>query len=173
MEEESEIEITNEQYVNIIYNIGFQIIKYLDNNKTTLRQILGDSVKNISGENVAEKDKVEVIVLEDFIEKLKEIGIQIDSEIEIYCLFSRYKITEEYGIISINLIEKDLENFRENKNGENENKDKKDINGDISGNLNDLGRIGVPVENKEKNSLKVMEKVQEENEDNISNSENK
>ena len=173
MEEESEIEITNEQYVNIIYNIGFQIIKYLDNNKTTLRQILGDSVKNISGENVAEKDKVEVIVLEDFIEKLKEIGIQIDSEIEIYCLFSRYKITEEYGIISINLIEKDLENFRENKSGENENKDKKEINGDITGNLNDLDRIGVPVENKEKNSLKVMEKVQEENEDNISNSENK
>ena len=173
MEEESEIEITNEQYVNIIYNIGFQIIKYLDNNKTTLRQILGDSVKNISGENVAEKDKVEVIVLEDFIEKLKEIGIQIDSEIEIYCLFSRYKITEEYGIISINLIEKDLENFRENKSGENENKDKKEINGDIAGNLNDLDRIGVPVENKEKNSLKVMEKVQEENEDNISNSENK
>ena len=175
MEEESEIEITNEQYVNIIYNIGLQLIKYLDTNKTTLRQILGESIKNISGENVAEKDKVEVIVLEDFIEKLKEIGIQINSEIEIYCLFSRYKITEDYGIISINLLEKDLENFRDNKNEENGNKDNKVLNDDINdiNNINDLDRIGVPVDNKEKNNLKVMEKVQEENEENISNSENK
>ena len=175
MEEESEIEITNEQYVNIIYNIGLQLIKYLDTNKTTLRQILGESIKNISGENVAEKDKVEVIVLEDFIEKLKEIGIQINSEIEIYCLFSRYKITEDYGIISINLLEKDLENFRDNKNEENGNKDNKVLNGDINdiNNINDLDRIGVNVDNKEKNNLKVMEKVQEENEENISNSENK
>jgi hypothetical protein len=175
MEEESEIEITNEQYVNIIYNIGLQLIKYLDTNKTTLKQILGDSIKNISGENVAEKDKIEVIVLEDFIEKLKEIGIQINSEIEIYCLFSRYKITEDYGIISINLLEKDLENFRDNKNEENGNKDKKVLNGDINdiNNINDLDRIGVNVDNKEKNNLKVMEKVQEENEENISNSENK
>ena len=175
MEEESEIEITNEQYVNIIYNIGLQLIKYLDTNKTTLKQILGDSIKNISGENVAENDKVEVIVLEDFIEKLKEIGIQINSEIEIYCLFSRYKITEDYGIISINLLEKDLENFRDNKNEENGNKDKKVLNDDINdiNNINDLDRIGVNVDNKEKNNLKVMEKVQEENEENISNSENK
>ena len=175
MEEESEIEITNEQYVNIIYNIGLQLIKYLDTNKTTLRQILGESIKNISGENVAEKDKIEVIVLEDFIEKLKEIGIQINSEIEIYCLFSRYKITEDYGIISINLLEKDLENFRDNKNEENGNKDKKVLNDDINdiNNINDLDRIGVNVDNKEKNNLKVMEKVQEENEENISNSENK
>ena len=175
MEEESEIEITNEQYVNIVYNIGFRLINYLDTNKTTLRQILGDNIKNISGENVAEKDRIEVIIIEDFIEKLKEIGIPLNSEIEIYCLFCRYKITDEYGIISINLLEKDLENFRENKNEEINNKDKKEINGDINNinNLNDLDRIGVQVENKDKNGLKVMEKVQEENEDNISNSDNK
>ena len=172
MEEESDIEITNEQYVNIIYSIGLQLIKYLDTNKTTLRQVLGDNIKNISGENVEEKDKIEVIVIEDFIEKLKEIGIQLNTEIEIYCLFSRYKITDEYGIISINLLEKDLENFRENKNEENNSKDKKEINGEVN-NLNNLDRIGVQVENKDKNGIKVMEKVQEENEDNISNSENK
>ena len=173
MDEESDIEITNEQYVNIIYNIGLQLIKYMDANKTSLREILGDNIKNLSGENVPEKDKIEVIVIEDFIEKLKDIGIVLKSEIEIYCLFSRYKITDEYGIISINLLEKDLDNFRQNNNEEN--KKEKDINGDLNNinNINDFDKIGVGVEPQPKSGLKVMEKVQEENEDNISNSDNK
>jgi len=33
---------------------------------------------------------VEIVVIEDFIEKMKEIGIIISTEIEIYCIFSRY-----------------------------------------------------------------------------------
>ena len=169
MEEESDIEISNDQYVNIIYNLGIQIIKYVDENKTTLRKLLGDKIKDISGENVPEKDRVEIVVIEDFIEKMKEIGILISTEIEIYCIFSRYKISDDYGIISLNLLEKDLENFRESKNEEENNKN---VNEDIN-QINNLERIGVPVETPEKNNLKVMEKVQEENEDNASNSDNK
>ena len=169
MEEESDIEISNDQYVNIIYNLGIQIIKYLQEKKTTLRNILGDKIKDISGENVPEKDRVEIVVIEDFIEKMKEIGIIISTEIEIYCIFSRYKIRDDYGIISLNLLEKDLENFRESKNEEENNKN---INEDIN-QINNLENIGVPVEAPEKNNLKLMEKVQEVNEDNASNSENK
>ena len=172
MDEESDIEITNEQYVNIITNICYKIIKYLDTNKKTLREVLGDTVKNISGENEEEKEKIEILILEDIIEKLKEIGIPLNSEIEVYCLFSRYKIADEYDFISFNLLEKDLELFRQNKK-EDDNKQQKDINDDSNNfdELNNLNRIEVPIENKEKNNLKVMEKVQEENEDNISNSE--
>ena len=169
MDEESDIEISNDQYVNIIYNLGMQIIKYLDENKTNLRNLLGDKIKDISGENVPEKDRVEIVVIEDFIEKMKEIGILISTEIEIYCIFSRYKISDDYGIISLNLLEKDLENFRESKNEEENNKN---ANEDIN-QINNLERIGVPVESPEKNNLKLMEKVQEENEDNASNSDNK
>ena len=65
-----------------------------------------------------------------------------------------------------------MELFRQNKK-EDDNKQQKDINDDSNNfdELNNLNRIEVPIENKEKNNLKVMEKVQEENEDNISNSE--
>ena len=172
MEEESDIEITNEQYISIISNICNKIITYLDTNKKTLREVLGDTIKNISGENAEEKDKVEILIIEDFVEKLKEIGIPLNSEIEVYCLFSRYKIADEYDCISFNLLEKDLEIFRESIKEEN-NKRQKDSNDDFDNidDLNNLNRIEVPKENKEKNNLKVMEKVQEENEDNISNSE--
>ena len=98
MEEESDIEITQDQYVNIIYNIGTKINKYLDTNKKSLKEAFGDKIKDLSGEEVPEKDRIEIIAIEDFIEKMKEFGITINTEIEIYCLFSRYKITDDYGI---------------------------------------------------------------------------
>ena len=109
---------------------------------------------------------------------MKEFGITINTEIEIYCLFSRYKITDDYGIISINLLNKDLENFREKKIEDEDNKNHKEINEDINqinqiNQINDIDRLGVGIEAQEKNNIKVMEKVQEENEENASNSENK
>ena len=175
MDEESDIEISNEQYVNIIYNIGNQINKYLEENNKNLRQILGDKVKNISDDDIPDKDKIEIIVMHDLVEKLKEIGIELNSEIEIYCLFNRYKISEEYGVISFNLLEKDLENFKNNKIDETDIQNQNEINKEIN-NINELDRldnIRDDVEISEKSNLKVMEKVQEENEDNASNSENK
>ena len=159
MEEESDIEITNEQYENIIYNIGNQINKYLEQNNKNIREIFGDKVKNISEDDIP--------------------GIELNSEIEIYCLFNRYKISEEYGVISVNLLEKDLESFKLNKldeNNLNNFHNQKEINNEIN-NMNELDRLNNIRDDvelpSEKNNLKVMEKVQEENEDNASNSENK
>ena len=179
MEEESDIEITNEQYENIIYNIGNQINKYLEQNNKNIREIFGDKVKNISEDDIPDKDKIEIILIHDLVDKLKEIGIELNSEIEIYCLFNRYKISEEYGVISVNLLEKDLESFKLNKldeNNLNNFHNQKKINNEIN-NMNELDRLNNIRDDvelpSEKNNLKVMEKVQEENEDNASNSENK
>ena len=179
MEEESDIEITNEQYENIIYNIGNQINKYLEQNNKNIREIFGDKVKNISEDDIPDKDKIEIILIHDLVDKLKEIGIELNSEIEIYCLFNRYKISEEYGVISVNLLEKDLESFKLNKldeNNLNNFQNQKEINNEIN-NMNELDRLNNIRDDvelpSEKNNLKVMEKVQEENEDNASNSENK
>ena len=176
MEEESDIEITNEQYENIIYNIGNQINKYLEQNNKNIREIFGDKVKNISEDDIPDKDKIEIILIHDLVDKLKEIGIELNSEIEIYCLFNRYKISEEYGVISVNLLEKDLESFKLNKLDENNFQNQKEINNEIN-NMNELERLDNIRDDvelpSEKNNLKVMEKVQEENEDNASNSENK
>ena len=174
MEEESDIEITNEQYENIIYNIGNQINKYLEQNNKNIREIFGDKVKNISEDDIPDKDKIEIILIHDLVDKLKEIGIELNSEIEIYCLFNRYKISEEYGVISVNLLEKDLESFKLNNLDKNNFQNQKEINNGIN-NMNEFDRldnIRDDVElSSEKNNLKVMEKVQEENEDNASNSE--
>ena len=176
METESDIEITNEQYVNIVTNFGIQLLKYLDENKTDLRTVLGDLVQNLSGPDAKEGEKIEVVLIEPFVNKMKEIGIMLNSEIEIYCLFSRYKLSDDYEIISVNLMEKELENFRASNilNYANIN-EMNNING-INNANNINGGVGIGMGNigsGEGNNLKVMEKVQEENEDNISNSDNK
>jgi len=67
-----------------------------------------------------------------------------------------------------------LENFKLNKIEESDNQNQEE-NKDINHieDIDRMNRIGADSETPEKNNLKVMEKVQEENEDNISNSENK
>ena len=158
MNTESDIEITNEEYVNIITNFGTQLLNYLNTNHTDLRTVLGDIVQNLSGDDTSEK--IEVVFIEPFVNRMKEIGIELNDEIKIYCLFSRYKLSDEYEIISVNLLEKELENFRNTKNAY-----ASEINGlnsGISGDNNNINELSPNYKNK------VMEKVQEENEDNVS-----
>jgi hypothetical protein len=170
MDTESDIEITNEQYVTIIYNFGLQLIKYLETNKTDLRTVLGDLIQNLSNGEVKNGEKMEVILIEPFVNRMREIGIKLNTEIEIYCLFSRYKLSDDYEIISLNLLEKELENFKSTDLSKLANLNDNNINGMNSiNNLNALGN-GVGIGSADGNNLKVMEKVQEENEENVSNS---
>ena len=161
MNTESDIEITNEEYLQIITNFALQLLNYLTVNKTDLRTVLGNIVQNLSGDDSSEK--MEVVFIEPFVNKMKEIGITLSSEVEIYCIFSRYKLSDDYEIISVNLLEKELENLKESRFG-NFNSGGNNING--IGSINNFGGVG----NINDNTLKVMEKVQEENEDNVSNS---
>ena len=87
-------------------------------------------------------EKLDVVLIEDFIGKMKEIGIQINSDLEIYCLFSRYKISDDYEVISVDLLEKELENFQINR-------------------INQIGQNNI--------GEQVIEDVDEENEDNTLN----
>ena len=161
MDTESDIEITNEEYVSIITGFGTQLLNYLEKNHTDLRTVLGDIVQNLAGEDTNEK--IEVVFIEPFINRMKEIGIELNDEIKIYCLFSRYKLSDEYEIISVNLLEKELENFKNSKiNYSNE---INAIGSGLGNNINDINNIkeiGPTYNNK------VMEKVQEENEENVS-----
>ena len=74
---------------------------------------------------------------------MKEIGITINNDIETFCIFNRYKLTDEYEIISVNLLEREIENFEQ---------------------MNANRNLVINTDNKDK----VMEKVQEETEDNAS-----
>jgi hypothetical protein len=145
MDEESDIEITSEEFTTIISNFIMQLMMYLNKNKTTLREVLKDLIQSL---NVDEEDlnqeKIEIVLIEPFINRMKEIGIAINNDIETFCIFNRYKLTDEYEIISVNLLEREIENFEQ---------------------MNVNRNLAISTDNKDK----VMEKVQEETEDNISN----
>ena len=140
MNTESDIEISNDEYVQIITNFANQLSNYIKEKKTNLRIILKDVIQNVQAEGMNEK--LDVVLIEDFIGKMKEIGIQINSDLEIYCLFSRYKISDEYEVISVDLLEKELENFQINR-------------------INQIGQNNI--------GEQVIEDVEEENEDNTLN----
>ena len=147
MEEESDIEITNEEFTTIISNFIVQLMNYLNKNKVTLREVIKDLIQTLNvEEEETNQEKIEIVLIESFLNRMKEIGIKINNDIETFCIFNRYKLTDDYEIISVNLLEKELENFRQ-----------MDLNNNIG--------LGNSTDKKEK----VMEKVQEETEDNISN----
>ena len=136
MDSESDIEISNDEYIQIITNFILQLSNILIEKKTTLRILLKDIIQNVQDENSSEK--LDIILIDDFINKMKQIGIEF-TDLEIYCLFSRYKISDDYEVISVDLIEKELENLQ----------------------INNFGKI-------QSNNIgeKVMENVEEENEEN-------
>ena len=136
MNSESDIEISNDEYIQIITNFILQLSNILIEKNTTLRNLLKDIIQNVQGENLNEK--LDIILIDDFINKMKQIGIEF-TDLEIYCLFSRYKISDNYEVISVDLIEKELENLQ----------------------INNFGKI-------QSNNIgeKVMENVEEENEEN-------
>ena len=160
MNTESDIEITNEEYVNIITTFGNQLLNYLNTNHTDLRTVLGNIIENLSGEDASEK--IEVVFIEPFVNRMKEIGIDLNDEIKIYCLFSRYKLSDEYEIISVNLLEKELENFRNTKMAYNSNINALNSGINNDNNMKNINDLSPNYKNK------VMEKVQEENEENAS-----
>ena len=147
MDEESDIEITNEEFTTIISSFIIQLMNYLSKKKITLRELLDGMIQTLNvEEEEANQEKIEIVLIEPFIKKMKDIGIQINNDIETFCIFNRYKLTDEYEIISVNLLEKELENFR---------------NMNLSSNNTGVNHVD--------KKDKVMEKVQEETEDNISN----
>ena len=151
MEEESDIEITNEEFTTIISNFIIQLLNYLNKNKVTLREVIKDLIQTLNlEEEDKNQEKIEIVLIESFLNRMKDIGIKINNDIETFCIFNRYKLTDEYEIISVNLLEKELENFRQMDSNNNR---------------------GLSNNNTEKKD-KVMEKVQEETEDNVSNIDN-
>ena len=144
MNTESDIEISNDEYISIITNFINNLNNYLHNKNTNIKTLLKDITETVQAEGT--NDKLSIILIEPFINKMKEIGIEIKSELEVYCIFSRYKISDDYEVISLDLLEKEIENFNLSK-----------INNQIKG--------GESV-NRNSNNIdeKVIEDITEENE---------
>lgn len=120
MNTESDIEISNEDYFQIITSFVVKLYNVLKEKKTTIRSLLQKQTQIVQAEE--SNEKFEVISIQSFVNEMKNVGIEMKNEIEIYCLFSRYKISDEYEVISVDLLEKEIEAYEQSKINDNSNK---------------------------------------------------
>ena len=101
--EESMTEITNEEYMKQI-NDAKKIIKNgLKKKNVTFIEFINDIRQNVEVDNQI----VEFFTIDDFNEKLKQIGI-ILSDLKLSCLCSKYSIPNELRLIETKNIEEDI-----------------------------------------------------------------
>ena len=114
MDEESDLEISDEEYNQIILDFQTKLLRYININHTNLRFILNGliEVTNFGDDN----NVMEVVLIRPFFERMKEIGIWMNNELEIYCIFNRYKLSEKSEGINIYLLEEELKNLKVSNN---------------------------------------------------------
>ena len=142
MDEESDLEISDDDYNQIITNFQTKLLHYINSHHTNLRFILNGLIQVSTWGD--DNNIIEVVLIKPFFERMKEIGIFIDNELELYCIFNRYKLSEKYEGMNIYLLEEELKNLKVNYNKNNDGNNK----------YNNL------------NEQVIMENVKEENEDN-------
>ena len=110
MNEESDLEISDDEYNQIITNFQIKLINYINENHTNLRFILNGLIEVTSFGD--DNNVMEVVLIKQFFERMKEIGIWLNNDLEIYCIFNRYKLSEKYEGINIYLLEEELNNLK-------------------------------------------------------------
>ena len=143
MDEESDLEISDDDYNQIITDFQIRLLHYINSHHTNLRFILNGLIQVSTWGD--DNNIIEVVLIKPFFERMKEIGIWMNDELELYCIFNRYKLSEKYEGMNIYLLEEELKNLKVNYNKIN------DSNNNKYNNLNEQV---------------IMENVKEENEDN-------
>ena len=145
MDEESDLEISDDDYNQIITDFQMRLLHYINSHHTNLRFILNGLIQVSTWGD--DNNIIEVVLIKPFFERMKEIGIWMNDELELYCIFNRYKLSEKYEGMNIYLLEEELKNLKVNYNKIN----------DGNNNNNKYNNLNEQV---------IMENVKEENEDN-------
>ena len=145
MDEESDLEISDDDYNQIISDFQMRLLHYINSHHTNLRFILNGLIQVSTWGD--DNNIIEVVLIKPFFERMKEIGIWMNDELELYCIFNRYKLSEKYEGMNIYLLEEELKNLKVNYNKIN----------DGNNNNNKYNNLNEQV---------IMENVKEENEDN-------
>ena len=105
--EENSQEITLEEYQNYI-NSSLKAIKSALNEKDIkFKDFIEDKIKIMKYED---KDDMQYISINDLNNKLKSIGV-ILSEMEFSCLYNKYGIENDLGVINIKLLEEGINSY--------------------------------------------------------------
>lgn len=133
MNTESDIVISNDEYFQIITSFVSKLNAYLKEQKTDIRTLLKTYVQTVQEERT--KEIFEIISIEHFLTVLKSINVQPKGDLEIYCLYSRYKISDDFEVISVNALDKELQLFEQANNGNTQQQQQQVINEQVDENI--------------------------------------
>jgi hypothetical protein len=108
--EHSEIIITTDQFNEKINNFLKSIYNYLKINKLGIRDLFEGEIfkaNQISLDDELKNIDDEFIDLKLFLERTKRIGIKM-SNLDVYCIYTKYKIIDDFEAISLTILEKEL-----------------------------------------------------------------
>ena len=117
MNTESDIVISNDEYFQIITSFVSKLNTYLKEQKTDIRTLLKTHIQTVQEERT--KEIFEIISIEHFLNVLKSIDVQPKGDLEIYCLYSRYKISDDFEVISVDALDKELKLYEQSNNSSN------------------------------------------------------
>lgn len=123
--DESEIVITSDQFHEKVNNFLKSLMDHMKENKTSIRQIFSSRIYRpceVEKDPMFKEYSDEAVELKIFLEEMNKINISL-SNLDVYCLYTKFKIVDDYEAISITGIERELD-LVGIKPGESENKSK-------------------------------------------------
>ncbi len=109
-EEESEIVITQEEFNEKINRFFLKLSSYLKSKNISIRDLFRGKIYKV---NEFEKSdqfkniKEEAVELQTFLFEIKNIGLDL-SNLDVYCIFTKLKIIDDYEAISIQTLESEI-----------------------------------------------------------------
>jgi hypothetical protein len=111
-EEESEIVITTDQFNEKVDKILTKLNEYLTQKKMNVRDMFENEIFKPEFEDTQLQHITDdALYLKSFVAELKKINLELDT-IDIYCIYTKLKIVDEFEAISVNVLEDELRRLK-------------------------------------------------------------
>lgn len=112
-QEQSEIIITAEQFTEKVNKFFYLLDDYLKKSNKTIRELFKGKIFKIKDVETGEEFKQcedEAVELKTFLTIIRDCGILLGN-LDVYCIFTKLKIVDDYEAISFTILEEDLKSF--------------------------------------------------------------
>lgn len=111
LDEESEIVITTDQFNAKIARVIRSLTHHCKTNNISILDFFKQYIFKPETVDPSLNDfKDDALYLKDFVSCLKKIGVDMDT-IDIYCFYTKFKFTDDFEAISVNILEKEVNKY--------------------------------------------------------------
>ena len=112
-DDDDEIVITSDNFNEKVENVLRQIHNHIKSTNQSFREIFKKHIVNLNEIQEFKHRNEDVIHLKDFLDTLNSIDINL-VDIDVYCIYTKLKLIDDYDFMSIRMLEEELQKFNEN-----------------------------------------------------------